>query len=82
MGCDNRRWSFPGSKNRWQDFHLSPFHRYSIMARPGADAFEDVMRITQELNDFLEARIRERPHEWLWLHNRWAKQRPARRRVR
>jgi len=51
-----------------------------ITPKPGADAFEDVMRITQELNDFLEARIRERPHEWLWLHNRWTKQRQTRRR--
>lgn len=49
-----------------------------IVARPGADVFEDVMRITQELNDFLEARIRERPHEWLWLHNRWTKQKQKR----
>lgn len=53
-----------------------------ITARPGADAFEDVTRITQELNDFLEARIRERPHEWLWLHNRWTKQKQTRRRGR
>ncbi|MBX3495382.1 MAG: lysophospholipid acyltransferase family protein [Parvibaculum sp.] len=43
-----------------------------ITARPGADPFEDVMRITQEINDFLEARIRERPHEWFWMHNRWS----------
>lgn len=42
-----------------------------ITARVGADPYEDVLRMTQELNDFLEARIRERPHEWLWLHNRW-----------
>lgn len=43
-----------------------------ITARPGAEPFEDVMRITQEINDFLEARIRERPHEWFWMHNRWS----------
>jgi lauroyl/myristoyl acyltransferase len=24
------------------------------------------------LNDFLEARIREKPENWFWLHNRWA----------
>jgi lauroyl/myristoyl acyltransferase len=29
------------------------------------------MRLTQLLNDHLEAQIRSRPHEWLWLHNRW-----------
>ena len=42
-----------------------------ITARAGAEPFEEVLRITQELNDFLEARIRERPQDWLWLHNRW-----------
>lgn len=50
-----------------------------ITPRPDADPVEDIMRITQELNDFLEARIRERPHEWLWLHNRWTKQKKTRR---
>ncbi|MEQ8281920.1 MAG: lysophospholipid acyltransferase family protein [Parvibaculum sp.] len=43
-----------------------------ITAKPGADPFEDTLRITQEINDFLEARIRARPHEWLWLHDRWS----------
>jgi KDO2-lipid IV(A) lauroyltransferase len=43
-----------------------------ITARPGADPAADVLRITQELNDFLEARIRERPDQWLWLHDRWS----------
>ena len=31
-----------------------------ITAKPGADPVEDTLRMTQELNDFLEARIRER----------------------
>jgi len=43
-----------------------------VVAKPGADPFDDILRITQEINDFLEARIRERPHEWLWLHDRWS----------
>lgn len=43
-----------------------------ITARPDADPVEEVQRITQELNDFLEARIRERPEQWLWLHDRWS----------
>ncbi|HAC57204.1 MAG: lauroyl acyltransferase [Parvibaculum sp.] len=50
-----------------------------ITAKPGADPVEDTLRMTQELNDFLEARIRERPHEWLWLHSRWTKQKKTRR---
>lgn len=43
-----------------------------IVARPGADPAAEVLRITQEINDFLEARIRERPEQWLWLHDRWS----------
>lgn len=43
-----------------------------ITPRSGAEPFEDILRMTQEINDFLEARIRERPHEWFWLHNRWS----------
>lgn len=43
-----------------------------VTTHPDTDPVAEVVRITQELNDFLEARIRERPHEWLWLHDRWS----------
>jgi KDO2-lipid IV(A) lauroyltransferase len=43
-----------------------------ITAHPDADPASEVLRITQELNDFLEARIREHPEQWLWLHDRWS----------
>ena len=43
-----------------------------IVAQPGAEPLADILSITQELNDFLEARIRERPEQWLWLHDRWS----------
>lgn len=46
-----------------------------IVARRGADPAAEVLRITQEINDFLEARIRERPEQWLWLHDRWSEKR-------
>jgi KDO2-lipid IV(A) lauroyltransferase len=42
-----------------------------IEARKDADPFEEILRLTQAVNDFLEERIRARPHEWFWLHNRW-----------
>lgn len=44
-----------------------------IYARDGAEPFEEIARLTQALNDFLEARIREVPEQWLWVHNRWKK---------
>lgn len=37
-----------------------------------ADALGEITRVTQELNDFLEARIRECPSQWFWLHDRWS----------
>ncbi|MEW6089588.1 lysophospholipid acyltransferase family protein [Parvibaculum sp.] len=43
-----------------------------IVARQDADPGAELLRITQEINDFLEARIRERPEQWLWLHDRWS----------
>lgn len=42
-----------------------------IEADPTADPVSETVRITQLLNDFLEARIREKPENWFWLHNRW-----------
>jgi KDO2-lipid IV(A) lauroyltransferase len=32
---------------------------------------QDVLRITSETTALLEARIRERPELWLWMHRRW-----------
>ncbi len=31
----------------------------------------DILALTESMNGFLEARIRERPDQWLWLHDRW-----------
>jgi KDO2-lipid IV(A) lauroyltransferase len=34
----------------------------------------DIADLTQRINDRLEAWVRERPQDWLWLHRRWPKQ--------
>ncbi len=36
------------------------------------NAHADVVTATSRMNAFLEERIRARPGQWLWLHNRWA----------
>jgi KDO2-lipid IV(A) lauroyltransferase len=35
------------------------------------DATADLQAITDACNAWYEARIREHPHGWLWLHRRW-----------
>ena len=37
------------------------------------DHDRDVLTVTQEINDVLEAVIRRRPSQWLWIHRRWPK---------
>lgn len=42
-----------------------------LYANADADDVSEVLRLTQAINDFLEAEIRARPGQWFWLHNRW-----------
>jgi KDO2-lipid IV(A) lauroyltransferase len=35
------------------------------------DADADLVTFTTAINAFIEARVRERPEEWLWIHRRW-----------
>ncbi|MEQ1754970.1 MAG: lysophospholipid acyltransferase family protein [Micropepsaceae bacterium] len=47
---------------------------YPEIPRPNTgDANKDLYELSLRLNQFLEARIREKPMNWLWLHNRWPK---------
>jgi KDO2-lipid IV(A) lauroyltransferase len=38
---------------------------------PGPATPERVEAVTRQLNDMLERWIKERPSQWLWIHNRW-----------
>lgn len=46
---------------------------YERMTFPNltGDRDRDVRRITEETTALLEARIRERPELWMWMHRRW-----------
>ena len=36
------------------------------------DHDRDVLALTATINAWVEARVRERPEQWLWIHRRWA----------
>jgi KDO2-lipid IV(A) lauroyltransferase len=37
------------------------------------DPARDLVEFTTAMTQFIEARVRERPHEWLWIHKRWVR---------
>lgn len=59
----------------WQYREARGRHRFRIaplpLPAPTGDRAADVQRITDAANAWYEARIRECPHGWLWLHDRW-----------
>ena len=46
-------------------------HEPIVLERTG-DRAADVEAGVRQINAFMEARIRERPEEWWWVHRRWA----------
>lgn len=44
-----------------------------ISFEPTGNHDRDVYLLTARINDALEAVIRERPSQWLWIHRRWPK---------
>lgn len=46
-------------------------HEPIVLERTG-DRAADVEAGVRQINAFIEARVRERPQEWFWVHKRWA----------
>lgn len=64
--------SYPDADGGWRIV-------YERLTFPGlsGDRDRDVRRITEETTALLEARIRERPELWMWMHRRWKTPPPA-----
>jgi KDO2-lipid IV(A) lauroyltransferase len=43
------------------------------LPEPSGDRQQDILNLTQAVNDRLEEWIREAPEQWLWVHRRWPK---------
>lgn len=61
----------PASIVRTKGAHFRVTVHEPVVVNQDAEPTGEILRITQVLNDFLEARIREHPEGWFWLHNRW-----------
>jgi len=42
-----------------------------IWVEKTSDREQDILTTTQQLTSIIEKHIRNHPHEWFWLHNRW-----------
>lgn len=42
-----------------------------IQIEKTGDLEKDIFNLTQRYTTIMESRIREHPHEWIWIHRRW-----------
>jgi KDO2-lipid IV(A) lauroyltransferase len=54
-----------------QHFRITVYPEIQVPNTGNRD--NDTYELALRLNQFLEARIRENPANWLWLHSRWPK---------
>ena len=54
-------------KRRQYHLAFSPM----IKPNPAAEKEDDILRITEEMNRYLEQQIQEAPPYWLWMHKRY-----------
>jgi len=57
-------------------YTVSPGRWRLVLSEPIEPAGADAATLTARINQQLEAQIREAPHDWFWVHNRWKLPRP------
>jgi KDO2-lipid IV(A) lauroyltransferase len=63
----------PTTNERLSGAHFKVTVHPPILAVASDDHERDVLNLTQQINDVIEAVIRRRPSQWLWIHRRWPK---------
>ena len=63
----------PISNERLGGAYFKVTNHDPIAFEPTGNMVADVEALTIKINEFLEADIRARPGQWLWLHRRWGK---------
>jgi KDO2-lipid IV(A) lauroyltransferase len=62
---DSRRYKFKISMSK------------PIQIEKTGDLEKDILNLTQRYTTIIESRIREHPHEWMWMHRRWKTKPPS-----
>ncbi len=63
----------PVSNERVNGAHFRVTVQEPIAFEATGDHDRDVLALTQKINDAIEACVRARPQQWLWIHRRWPK---------
>ena len=64
---------YSGRIERLKGAHFRIFIDDPIDFAPTGDFPQDVRNLTIRINERIEAYVRARPEQWLWLHRRWGK---------
>ena len=74
----------PVSNERLDGAHFRVTVHPAIEAEATTDHVRDVLALTTRVNEAIEACVRYRPSQWLWIHRRWPRpgERPRSRRGR
>jgi KDO2-lipid IV(A) lauroyltransferase len=62
----------PMSVQRIKGAHFRAIVHDPIVLERTGDRTADIEAGVRQVNAFVEARVRERPEEWFWVHKRWA----------